>query len=330
MSIPLVSVIVPVYNVEKYLRKCIDSIVAQTYTNLEIVLVDDGSTDESPIICDEYLKKDNRVKVIHQENYGVAKARNVGLNNATGRYIAFVDSDDCVVNKYIECLYNGLCIHNADISIASFSSFRKEYDIKFSVDYAVFRVISKSECFERYTSIKTNAAMSFIVPWNKLYKRELFLEIKYPEEKLYDDAFTTYKILDKAECVVYSPIKLYYYRLNPRSILGQSFRERHLEMIEAFKDGTEYFSRKGEKKISEMFLPPLLMREIYCWWGAKKLLKNDRITQKIITSYRNDCKKLKYTTHVGLLWFLIFKMIACCPWLYVLYRSACPKYLGDR
>ena len=101
-------------------------------------------------------------------------------------------------------------------------------------------------------------------------------------------------------------------------------------MIEAFKDGLDFFSQKGEKELSEMFLPPLLMREIYCWWGAKMILKNDTMTQKIIIGYKRDCKKLKYTTHVGLCWFLIFKIIACCPWFYDLYRRTSPKYLGNR
>ena len=114
---PLVSVIVPIYNSGKYLDKCIDSIVNQTYKNLEIILVDDGSTDNAPEICDEWAKKDERIKVIHQENGGVSKARNVGLDNVTGEYISFVDSDDYVVRNYIDFLYYNLHAYGADISM---------------------------------------------------------------------------------------------------------------------------------------------------------------------------------------------------------------------
>lgn len=330
MNEPLISVIVPIYNVEKYLRECVDSILAQSYSNLEILLVDDGSPDKCPEICDEYAKKDNRVKVIHRNNGGLAYARNVGIANSSGDYLTFIDSDDLVANEYIEHLYNGLAENGADVSIASFCSFDNENKLIVLNNYVAFQRMSIQCCFENYTSINTNTSMTFITAWNKLYKKELFIEIKYPEGKLYEDAFTTYKILKKAIKIVYSPMKLYYYRLNPQSILGQSFQKKHLEMVEAFRGAFDYFKNMGDFEISAMFIPPLLMREIYCWWGAKNLLKDDCLAKKILEDYKKDSKNLRNTNNIGLLWFLIFKIIAFCPWLYAWYRKCSLSFIGDR
>jgi glycosyltransferase involved in cell wall biosynthesis len=327
MHNPLISVVVPVYNVEQYIRECVDSIVSQTYCHLEIVLVDDGSPDDCPAICDEYAKKDSRIKVIHQKNGGLAKARNVGIENSSGEYITFIDSDDYIASNYIEILYRGIIENNADVSIASFRSFEKNNTAVIEDSSCQFATISKKRCFENYTSIFTNP---FVSAWNKLYKRNLFSNIRFPEGKLYEDAFTTYKIFDVSQKIVFTSSVLYFYRLNPDSIMGQSFRKKHLEMIDAFRSGFDYFEKKDEKDISELFIAPLLMREIYCWWGVKKLLKDDNLAKKILGDYKKDSKNLKNTNSIGILWFLIIKIIAFCPWLYVWYRKLSPSYMGDR
>lgn len=326
MNFPLISVIVPVYNVERYLKACVDSVISQTYSNLEIILVDDGSPDKSPEICDEYAKKDSRIQVIHQKNGGLAKARNIGIENSHGEYISFIDSDDYVVPNYVEILYRGIIENDADVSIASFRSLKK--NTVFHEDYSsAFSVISKRKCFEIYTSTSTNP---FVSAWNKLYKRSLFSNIQFPEGKLYEDAFTTYKIFDVAKKIVFSSSVLYFYRLNPDSIMGQSFRKKHLEMIDAFRSGFDYFETKNEKDMSKLFILPLLMREIYCWWGVKKILKDDNLAKEILDDYKNDSKNLEYTKDIGFIWFLLFKIIAFCPWLYVWYRKFSPSYIGDR
>jgi len=123
-DIPLISIIVPVYKVEQYLHRCVDSILSQTYDNFELILIDDGSPDGCPAICDEYTKNDSRVHVIHQVNQGLAEVRNVGVKQAHGEYIAFIDSDDFVSPNYIETLYSGVVDYDADISICSFSKVR--------------------------------------------------------------------------------------------------------------------------------------------------------------------------------------------------------------
>ena len=330
MSEPLVSVIVPIYNVETYLRECVDSILRQTYSNLEIILVEDGSPDKCPEICDEYAKKDNRVKVIHQNNGGLAHARNVGIANSNGDYLTFIDSDDYVSYDYVESLYKGIVEYGADISTASLIVLKGSKPLGATLERKSFVKMTKTDYFKAYVSIKAEKSMPFITAWNKLYKKELFEGIKYPKGKLYEDAFTTYKLIDKAKKIVYSTSKLYYYRLNPQSILGQSFEEKHLEMTEAFRSGMNYFNKKNENDLSDMFVPPLLMRDIYCWWGAKTILKNVFLSKKIIDDYRTDCKKLKYGKNVSLSWFIVFKLISLCPWLYICYRKLSPSYVGDR
>ena len=172
--------------------------------------------------------------------------------------------------------------------------------------------------------------MPFISACNKLFYKKLFDGIRFPEGKLYEDAFTTYKIIDKAKKIVFTPSKLYFYRINPQSILGQSFKEKHLEMVEAFRSGFDFFNKKGEKETALMFIPPLLMRAIYCWWGAKIVLKDEKLATKILNDYRNNCKKLKHGKQLSLWWFITFKLISICPWLYVWYRKISPAYLGDR
>lgn len=330
MNNPLISVIVPIYNVERYLDACIDSIINQTYSNLEIILVDDGSPDRCPEICDEYAKKDNRIKSIHQDNGGLSAARNSGIDIAQGEFLTFIDSDDFVACNYVELLYKGIVEFDADISIASFCTFTNEDELKISRNELSFVEMAKDECFRRYGALNAGLSMPFISACNKLYKKDFFASIRFPIGKLYEDAFTTYKLLDKAKKIVFTPSKLYFYRINPQSILGQSFREKHLEMVDAFRSGFDFFDKKGENEIASLFIPPMLMREIYCWWGMKILSKNNCLAKKILDDYKKDAMSLRNTNNTGFLWFLIFKTIAFCPWLYIWYRKISPNYIGDR
>lgn len=327
---PLISIIVPIYKVERYLNACVDSILNQTYSNLEIILVDDGSPDKCPEICDEYAKHDDRIKVIHQENGGLSAARNSGIAAAHGEFLTFIDSDDFVAENYVKLLYNGMFRFDADISIATFCTFSKEDELKIYCNDLPFEEIAKEECFRRYCALKAELSMSFISACNKLYKKGLFATVRFPVGKLYEDAFTTYKLLDDAKKIVFTPTQLYFYRLNPQSILGEFFREKHLEMVEAFRSGMDYFFQKGENTNAEIFLPPLLMREIYCWWGVMYVLKNKNLAKDVLKDFRMNCRKLKCRKNVGLSWFIVFKVIAFFPWLYMIYRRISPSYVGDR
>lgn len=327
---PQISVIVPVYNVEQYLSRCLDSIINQTYRNFEVILVDDGSPDKCPEICDYYALQDNRIKVIHKENGGLADARNVGLKASSGEFITFIDSDDFVSLCYLEVLLDGITRYNADISIGTFRRFESEIEIKNFLINDDWKTLSKIEAFQNYTSFNTSEAMPFISSWNKLYKSVLFADIEYPKGFYYEDAYTSYKLLDKAKTIVVTSNQLYFYFINPKSIMGQSFNNKHLEMIDAFQQAIQYFNKKGNTEIATMLYAPLLMREIYCWWGTKTILKNKKESQRLLAFFRRDCKVLPRVKTLSFFWKISLKIFSFFPFLYTLYRKYSPIHVGNR
>jgi len=228
MNNPLISIVVPVYNVEKYLPLCIESIIRQTYKNLEIFLVDDGSPDNCGKICDEYAQKDNRIKVIHKQNGGLSDARNVAIDVATGEYITFIDSDDYVKEDYIEYLYGILSKYDADMSITFFNMFYegcspKEEPTNTSKECKILNIDDALTMMFYQKEFDTSA-------WGKLYKIDLFKDgIRYPKGLLYEDLPTTYRIIIKCNTIVFSQYKSYYYLLRKDSIEGSSFNPRKLD-----------------------------------------------------------------------------------------------------
>ena len=182
MNYYLISVIVPIYKVEKYLHKCIDSILAQTYTNLEIILVDDGSPDNCGKICDEYAAKDSRIKVIHQPNGGLSAARNAGLDIATGDYIGFVDSDDYIAPDMYEKLYNALVKNDADMAICDYQRFGNE--LPYDEMSLTTEVITGLQAMEKQNTVIN---CSFVVAWSKLYKSFIFSNVRFPVGKINED-----------------------------------------------------------------------------------------------------------------------------------------------
>lgn len=232
---PLISIIVPVYNVEKYLYKCVDSIISQTYKNIEIILVDDGSPDRCGDICDRYAETDSRVKVIHKKNGGLSDARNVGIDIAKGEFISFIDSDDFVSKYFIEILHRCLVENDADISWLIHGVHFKDGDddsVKFmnsDDDFSCKSVLS-DEAIKRmfYQRIPTGA------PW-RLYKKAIFNELSFPVGYLYEDAATTYKACMLAEKIVLVDANAYAYRIRANSIIRMKFDERKLIAIDISK-----------------------------------------------------------------------------------------------
>lgn len=232
---PLISVIVPIYNVEKYLNRCIDSIIAQTYENIEIILVDDGSPDNCGAICDEYAAKDSRIKVIHKKNGGLSEARNAGIDIAKGEFISFIDSDDFVSKYYIEILYRCLVENEADISSLTLDvSFEDGDDdsVRFmnsNNDFS-YETVSSDDAIESmfYQTIPTGAP-------RRLYKRVIFNELRFPVGYLYEDAATTYKAFMLAEKIVLIDANAYAYRHRANSIIRMKYDERKLIAIDISK-----------------------------------------------------------------------------------------------
>lgn len=215
---PLVSVIVPCYNVEQYLPKCVDSILCQTYQNLEIWLVDDGSPDNSGQICDDYAKKDNRIKVIHKPNGGLSDARNVAIDQATGEWITFVDSDDYIADDYVDTLYRMVEKYDCEVAVAWHTTFKeggepvmltiKPVEEKMKPLYAVEQMF--------YQEKFDNSA------WGKLYHRKLFSTgIRYPKGLIYEDMATTYLLMLESNGVAFTNRVIYNYLLRASSIEGE-------------------------------------------------------------------------------------------------------------
>lgn len=225
MNQPLVSVIVPCYNVEQYLPKCIDSILNQTYQNLEVWLVDDGSPDRCGEICDEYAKKDARIKVIHKKNGGLADARNVALDVMTGEYVVCVDSDDYISPTHIEGLYFLIEKYGADVSVNTFCSFYEGSSPNPSPKSAKDWVLDGLHATEMmfYQENFDNTA------WGKMYKASLFDGIRYPKGLLFEDLPTTYRLLLKANKVVFNDEQSYFYLLRSNSIEGAAFSPHKLD-----------------------------------------------------------------------------------------------------
>lgn len=237
MEKDLVSIVVPVYKVEKYIRECIDSILNQTYKNLEVILVDDGSLDNCPYICDQYALKDKRITVYHKKNGGLSDARNYGLKMANGRYVMFIDSDDYIENDMVETLLKNIINYKADISICDCYFLYKDKIIKNDVENNI-QEMSHDEAL-----LRLNKQNSFgFAAWNKMYKKELFSTISFPKGKVNEDWYIMYKIFDKAKKVIYQPIAKYYYRQRKSSISKDS--SINYNPILASTRCTKYMQRK--------------------------------------------------------------------------------------
>ncbi|OLS41095.1 glycosyltransferase family 2 protein [Bacillus sp. MRMR6] len=238
-----VSIIVPVYQVERYLRKCLDSIVNQTYRDLEIILVDDGSNDDSGSICDEYSIRDSRIKVIHQQNIGLSGARNKGIEIATGAYISFIDSDDYVEPSFIEELYKSLVNNKAQISVCNISQENEDM----SRDKLLIKNINTSSVFNNFEGMKNllqlnSGFMGYV--WNKLYDITLFKDIRFPVSKIYEDTFTVYKLFSKSDQIVYTNATLYHYVNREGSITSSKNIEKKVDFILANKQRYEFIKNE--------------------------------------------------------------------------------------
>lgn len=205
----LVTIVVPVYNVEQYIIQCINSILNQTYTNIEVILSDDGSTDNSGTICDEYMKKDKRIRVIHGNNAGLSEARNRGIEIANGEYICFIDSDDYIKDTYIEYLLNIINRFKCDIAICPLvkDCLGKKSQLKSK------NIIKRLSAKKAFDLIFTEREFVGVYACNKMYKTYLFNNVRYPKGRYFEDSGTTYKLIGKSKTIGYGDVPQYYYRI---------------------------------------------------------------------------------------------------------------------
>lgn len=274
----LVSVIVPVYNVEKYLDECITSIVLQTYTNLEIILVDDGSTDCSGKKCDEWKERDDRVIVIHQKNMGVSVARNMGLSKSMGQWIAFVDSDDYIEKKYIERLLLLNKKWGTDISCCQ-RDVQERY------------VGNDEQCVESKLFLLSQCYRTAL--WYYLYKKELFEGILFPEGKVSEDVAVLYKIIYRAKKVAVTSDVLYHYRIRKGSLTNkeQKITKCDIDRIDILKEKAAFFEHKEEKELAEVAWKDYLAN-ILILYGYRKHINYIIDKTELIREYRKYVMKI--------------------------------------
>lgn len=242
MENDLISIIIPVYKVEKYLEKCIESVLKQTYTNLQIILVDDGSPDNCGKICDEYAKKDPRIEVIHKVNGGLSDARNVGIAKAKGKYIGFVDSDDYIKEDMYEILINLIKEYDADVSICNL------YDVIDGKEY----IRNNENGIQEYSRLEILKEVLLdkniqSYAWNKLYKKELFDEIKYPIGKKYEDIGTTFYVFEKCNKIVVTSEPEYYYLKRSDSLVNNVTESTILDYTDIIIQRYLYTQKNIEK-----------------------------------------------------------------------------------
>ena len=225
---PLLSIIVPVYDVESYLQKCIDSILVQTFTDFELILVEDGSPDDCPALCDAAAAKDARIRVIHQKNGGLSAARNVGLDAARGAWIGFVDSDDYIAPEMYEALYQAVQSTGADLALCDYAEVDEAGEPCPQMHVSLSGAeLTGQELLKRASGLMVQLA------WNKLYRRDIFAQLRYPEGKLNEDLFLIPEVCLQIQKAVVVPKILYYYVQRSGSIMGKNKTLRHFDAAEA-------------------------------------------------------------------------------------------------
>lgn len=306
MEQPLISVIVPVYKVEPYLDKCISSIVNQTYGNLEIILVDDGSPDNCPAMCDAWAEKDSRIRIIHKTNGGLSDARNAGLAVATGLLIGFIDSDDCVEPTFLERLYEAMIACNADMAECSTQFIDERGNVLRTREVSV----GNTDCLESLRRLVLEDGVYQTV-WDKLYRREVIQGIPFEVGKYNEDEFWTYQVLARAKSVSFVSAPLYNYLQRSGSIIGVGYNMRRLDGLDA-----RFQRMQNLQKYSE--LADLLFQQFIldCMWhlqcsyrylsakeacaAQEKILRLKEQTPKV--NWRRLTLNLKYK-----IWYVLFR-----------------------
>lgn len=283
----LVSIIIPVYQVEQYLAKCLTTVTQQTYSNLEIILVDDGSHDNSPKICDEWAKKDQRIKVIHKKNGGLSDARNVGLNNATGNYIAFVDSDDWIAVDMINKLVMNLEKTNADMAVCQFANVFPDGRVQRNTLLGKSPQVFSRHDFLEYL-LKDDAITNHV--WRKLYKRNLIPNDVFPKGKNFEDIYAMPDFIKNCKKIVCIDDVEYFYRLNNKGLVHTINMNKYWDSYTATMHS--YYHIIGlepslKLKADNMIIQKLIgiLKEIY---DNKQRLAGDEEEKRLIQSIKRD------------------------------------------
>ena len=292
----MISIIVPVYNVEEYVKRCVESILSQTYRDFELILVDDGSTDRSGEICENLKKEDGRILVFHQENSGLSAARNRGLSEAKGEYITYIDSDDYVDEAYLEVLYSLASKEQAMVAVCGYQLVVENQEVeKYGEKCDEPHLLSGREAVKE---IVAGNKRSMITAWGKLYHNSLRNLLVYPEGRLHEDEFVTYKVLYQAEQVVETPAPLYYYFQREKSIMNQGYNLRRLDKLIALHEAISFFGSNRDSELRRFALKRYLLNLQIAWYRIKKNCPQEKEALKKIRQewsgfYRQNVREIK-------------------------------------
>lgn len=323
---PIISIIVPVYNVEEYLQRCIDSILNQRFKDFELILINDGSTDNSLKICKEYSLSDSRVKVINKENGGLSSARNAGINIAKGKYIGFVDSDDWINEEMYQTLYNLLQEYDCDIAECCY---KKVYDEKIIEKQKKRYEISILSNIKILESMYVNNFAGSTISVNKLYKSSLFKNIRFPEGKLNEDQFTTYKIYFNSRKVVSINREMYYYYQSGNSITRSEFSIKKLDAIEAIESSKRFFEENNLYDLvlwNDTLYSFVLIKYYFILESNGK--EFNEIKNKLKIKFNDNYKSFINNPYIGKKSKFLLIMFNISPKLYKIMREVCAVYNG--
>lgn len=307
----LISVIVPVYNVEKYIHRCVDSILAQTYTNLEIILVDDGSPDNCPAICDEYAKKDSRIKVIHKENSGLSSARNAGLDIATGDYIGFIDSDDYIASDMYKKLYKSIIENDSDMAICNYE-FVNEQGKSLNNNMPVPNGVYSAK--EALAFLQIDNYGAFVSACNRLFSKNLFDNFRFPIGKLNEDNFTAYQLIYRCGNIVMLSEPLYSYLQHSDSIMHQKITIRRFDELQALIEKKIFYEQNG----FDSYIKPSELQILYIYRQLRVQIKNVNQEEKFLLDeydslaksiYKDNLKTCSWKDHLFFKCYPLYKLI---------------------
>lgn len=297
----MISVIVPIYNVEDYLSKCIESVINQTYKNLEIILVDDGSPDNCPKICDEYAQTDSRIKVVHKPNGGLSDARNAGLDIATGEYIGFIDSDDYIDEHMYEEMLSAIENADADLCICGYDRVDDDGKIKSSAHYNN-ALLSQEQAYE----MLVQGNVYFIVAWNKLYKRDVFENLRFMKGRIHEDEFIMHHVYGECSKIVTLEKSYYNYLVRESSITGVvKGNLKQLDYVESYIERIDYFHGIDEQVFASRLLPITINQflKVKKCIGIKPNMSDEHLScikTKIVTQCQaNDLTLLPLSDRIG-------------------------------
>ena len=248
-SVPAISVLMPGYNVEQYISMAIDSVLCQTFSDFELIIINDGSTDGTGEIIERYQGMDSRIRVFHRENGGLASARNLAVSYARGKYVTFIDSDDTVKDNYLECLYENAVKYNADVVVSSYYRYVEEenkyYFAILEQGYEV-KKFTGQEVYQNYYSPVNSYNVAFVVAWGKLFRRGIATKLYFPKGKIHEDSFTIYKAYLLSDKIVYVNKHLYMYRQRANSIMSSKWsREKLRDFMEQHEERLSLLSVMG-------------------------------------------------------------------------------------